>query len=60
MPPIPTRFVFRSRWAAIAWAAGICWMAVSYVGGGSDTNVDASNATDGNSAILSALSAEDD
>jgi len=29
LPPI--RFIFRSRWWALAWAAGICWMAYSYV-----------------------------
>jgi len=46
----PTRFIFRSRWWALAWAAGICWMAYDFAGGssaGDDTqNAAAANATD--------------
>jgi hypothetical protein len=30
---IPIRYIFRSRWAALAWAAGICWTAVNVAGG---------------------------
>jgi len=33
---VPLRFVFRSRWWALAWAAGICWSAISFVGGQAD------------------------
>ena len=25
-------WIFKSRWMAILWAAGICWMAIDYVG----------------------------
>jgi hypothetical protein len=25
-------WIFRSRWMALLWAAGICWMAVEIVG----------------------------
>lgn len=56
---IPMRHVFRSRWAALAWAAGICWTAISFAGGGSHDLVDAANSADGNAAQASALSAED-
>lgn len=42
---VPIRFVFRSRWAALLWAAGICWTAVSFAGGG--TNGTDANAADG-------------
>jgi len=53
MPPlVPMRFLFRSRWAALAWCAGICWMAVSFAGGNSTNSTD--NA-DGNAAQISAL-----
>lgn len=56
---IPMRYIFRSRWAALAWAAGICWTAVQFAGG--DTSkiaVDAANSADGNAAQASALIAE--
>jgi hypothetical protein len=54
---IPIRYIFRSRWAALAWAAGICLSAVHFAGG--DTaSVDAANSADGNSAQTSALLAE--
>ena len=55
---IPIRFLFRSRWAALAWAAGICWSAMSFAGdqGGS---IDAANSADSAAAVRSALAAED-
>ena len=35
-------WIFKSRWMALLWAAGICWMAVDYVGvapeSGNDTS----------------------
>ncbi len=33
MLPIRTRSIFKSRWIALLWAAGIVWTAVEYVGG---------------------------
>lgn len=40
---VPLRFVFRSRWWALLWAAGIVWTAVDYAG---DKNeADGNNAT---------------
>ncbi len=42
-PVIPMRFIFRSKWAALAWAAGICWSAIDSAGGDA-SNVDANNA----------------
>lgn len=52
---IPMRYIFRSRWAALAWAAGICWSAVQFAGGDGKNAVDAANSTDGNAAQVSAL-----
>lgn len=29
--------LFRNRWMALLWAAGIVWMALSFVGSGDDS-----------------------
>jgi len=56
---IPLRYIFRSRWAALAWAAGICWSAAQFAGSDkSKLTVDAANSADGNMAQQSALAAE--
>jgi hypothetical protein len=56
---IPLRYIFRSRWAALAWAAGICWSAAQFAGSDkSKLSVDAANSADGNAAQQSALAAE--
>jgi hypothetical protein len=58
---VPIRFVFRSRWAALAWAAGICWTAVQFAGGDAKhVAVDAANSADNNAAQTAALAAEED
>jgi hypothetical protein len=58
---IPIRFLFRSRWAALAWAAGICWTAISFAGGDAgQLTMNAANSTDTNAAQISAARAEDD
>lgn len=33
MLPIRTRSIFKSRWIALLWAAGVCWTAVEIAGG---------------------------
>ncbi len=55
---IPMRHVFRSRWAALAWAVGICWTAISFAGGEHAT-VNAANSADDTTASVKALLAED-
>ena len=56
---IPIRYIFRSRWAALIWAAGIC-LSAAHFAGGDTAAIDAANGTDGNatqtSALLGALS----
>ena len=53
---IPMRYIFRSRWAALAWAAGICFSAVHFAGGdAAKVEVNAANSTDGNAAQTAAL-----
>jgi hypothetical protein len=56
---IPMRFIFRSRWAALAWALGICITAARFAGSDeARLGVDAANSADGNAAQASALGAE--
>lgn len=45
MLPIRTRWIFRSRWIALVWAAGICWMAVQFVGTRKHDEADANTAS---------------
>jgi hypothetical protein len=52
------RYIFRSRWAALAWAAGICFSAVHFAGDGAKVAVDAANSSDTNAAQTAALIAE--
>jgi len=39
-------WIFRSRWMALLWAAGICWMAVELVGSAPEEGSNATAATD--------------
>ena len=54
---IPNRSLFRSRWAALFWAAGICWSAVQFAQS-RKADVDAANSADSNAAQAGALAAE--
>ncbi len=46
---VPMRYIFRSRWAALAWAAGICFSAAQFVHGDeAKPTGNASNSADGN------------
>jgi hypothetical protein len=54
----PTRFVFRSRWWALAWAAGICWMAYDFAGGDQSDTQNAAVADNADDPIGNALSAQ--
>jgi len=56
---IPMRYVFRSRWAALLWAGGICLSAAHFAKSDeAKVAVDAANSADGNSAQAGALTAE--
>ena len=53
------RYIFRSRWAALVWAAGICLSAAHFAKSDeAKMAVDAANSTDGNAVQASALVAE--
>ncbi|MDO6416835.1 hypothetical protein Q4F19_20800 [Sphingomonas sp. BIUV-7] len=55
---VPLRWIFRSRWAALLWAGGICYSAVQFAGGDAPS-VSAANSADGLKAASAALNAED-
>ena len=58
---IPIRFLFRSRWAALAWAGSICFTAISFAGGDAKhLTMNAANSSDTQNAQLSAALAEDE
>jgi hypothetical protein len=46
-------WIFRSRWMALAWAAGICWVAVELVGSAPEVGNNATPATDISGATVS-------
>ncbi len=56
---IPMRYIFRSRWAALIWAAGICLSAAHFAKSDeAKVAVDAANSADGSNAQAGALAAE--
>ena len=52
MIPMGTSTVFKSRWMALIWAAGILWLALDFVGS-SDQSA-AANQVDSNNVTNSA------
>ncbi len=57
MIPMRTSSIFRSRWLALVWAAGIIWFAYD-VAGGSDQPVNSAQATDATGAPITAEDAK--
>ncbi len=55
MLPIRTSWIFRSRWIALAWAAGVIWVALQ-VAGPTESGNEATPATD-NAAVAQAAQA---
>lgn len=43
MIPMRHSTIFKNRWFALLWAAGICWMAVSFAGRDESQGDEASN-----------------
>lgn len=61
MIPMRTSTVFKSRWMALLWAAGIIWFAVDYAGARqAPTNSANSEASSGGDSDGSAASNSDD
>jgi hypothetical protein len=44
MIPMRTSTIFKSRWMALIWAAGIIWFAYDYAGSGSSDSNSSENA----------------
>jgi hypothetical protein len=65
MIPMRTSTVFKSRWMALLWAAGIVWFAIDYAGSADSSapapsnNAEASNLTQLTDASGRPISAED-
>ena len=56
---VPMRYIFRSKWAALAWAAGICLSAAEFVGDDAKKiDMNAANSADTDAAQNSTLEAE--
>ena len=53
MIPMKASTIFKSRWMALIWAAGIIWFAVDVAGTSSDGNQSAS--ADANAAQIPAV-----
>ena len=51
MFPFRTSSIFRSRWMALLWAAGIVWMAVD-VAGSPDTEANNAQSTDESGVVI--------
>ena len=45
MIPMRTSYIFKSRWMALIWAAGIIWFAYDATGSGSQDSNASANAT---------------
>ena len=55
MIPMRTSSVFKSRWMALLWAAGVLWFAYDVAGSEpQDGNASAENATDATGAPITA------
>ena len=56
MIPMKTSTVFKSRWMALIWAAGIIWFAYDFAGSepqGSNASANAEQATEGSGSAIS-------
>ena len=54
LPFFKYSWIFKSRWLALVWAAGICWLALDFVGAAPDAaRKDADQANDASGAAVS-------
>jgi hypothetical protein len=51
MFPMRTSSIFKSRWMALIWAAGIIWFAYDFAGDQPQTDNDVANSADVNAAL---------
>jgi hypothetical protein len=50
MFPMRSTWIFRSRWGALLWAAGIIWFAMSFAGSAPQVDNAAANADEASNA----------
>lgn len=55
MIPMRTSSIFKSRWMALIWSAGILWFAADVAGSGDQAQNDAAAADNGMSQAIAAL-----
>lgn len=58
MIPMRHSTIFKSRWMALLWAAGILWFAYDVAGGSGDTNSD-TNGTQATDVTGAPISSDD-
>lgn len=60
MIPVKTSSVFKSRWMALLWAAGIIWFAYDFAGSAPDTAGNSTNAEQPTDATGSTITPDDE
>ena len=60
MIPVKTSSVFKSRWMALLWAAGIIWFAYDFAGSAAPTDNSASNAEQATDATGTPVTTDDE
>ena len=60
MIPMRTSSIFKSRWLALLWAAGIIWLAYDFAGSATDPSRDGANSEQASDATGAPISPEDE
>ena len=59
MIPVKTSSVFKNRWMALLWAAGIIWFAYDFAGSQPQGSNESANATAATDATGAAITSDD-
>jgi len=59
MIPVKTSSVFKNRWMALLWAAGIIWFAYDFAGSQPQDGNDSANAAQATDATGTAITSDD-
>jgi hypothetical protein len=59
MIPMRSSMIFKSRWMALVWAAGIIWFAYDFAGSQSDQQNAGSNAAEASDATGAPVTSDD-
>lgn len=55
MIPMRTSSIFKSRWMALIWSAGIIWFAIDFAGPSADSSQQSAQIDNGMAQAISAL-----